>query len=524
MTDEAVQGLKELTDRWRVDPVAFVHESYRCDPEGAPVEVDEPQAKILRAIAEHDKVVVRSSHGIGKTATASWVSKWWVATRTPALVVTSAGTWGHLEDKLWPEIKTWSQNWRLREAFEWQEMGVYSKITPSSWRIEAASSDQAVNVEGFHSPNLLIIIDEAKGMPDEIWAALRGALTSVSKTGAKPKVLVLSTPPLAKVGWYADLFGSKSSGWKTIHISGFESSRVSKDWIEEMRNDFGEDSPTYQSKVLGEIPEGAASAVIQGRWIEAAQKAPAKPSKKPIVVTCDVAREGEDLTVIGRIKDCKFEIRKWKAKNDTMEVVGMCKSEVIASGAHYLVIDDTGVGGGCTDRLLEMQRQSDFPAGCTIVPLKFGVSADRDDRFHLSKDELWWSTRDALKSGLLALPSEVELAALALPRGSTLKAQLAAPIYEEDSRSRIKVYDKRTDNREKTRALPTKSPDLAHALILGVKLWTRLADLVHPKTYLKEDGSPDYAAWNADRLKRALEERLAPAEEAGSERYKLIGG
>lgn len=449
-----------------------VQQSYNCDPEGKPVTVDATQARILRAVAAHDRVAVRSSHGIGKTTSAAWLGHWWLSTRSPALVVTMAGTWNHLEEKLWPEIKTWGLNWRLRDAFEQQELGLFARVNGDAWRMVASSSDKPENVEGFHSPNLLLLVDEAKMMPDELWAAIRGALTQVSAAGAKPKVAVLSTPPLAKVGWYADLFGTKSAGWHTIHISGFDSTRVSRDWIAEMADDYGEDSPVYQAKVLGEIPEGSSTSVVHGVWIEAAQAQKEDfEDKRPVVLTCDVAREGEDLTVVGGIMNRKFRILEWAAKNDTMETAGRCGRLVKEEGASFIVIDDTGVGGGVTDRLRELQGQGTFPKDCQILPVQFGASAHKDTRFHSRKDELWWATRDALKLGHLALETDQELAAHAFPRGSNLKAQLTAPIYEEDSQSRVRVLDKKVDNREKTRALPTKSPDLAHSLILGVSTW-----------------------------------------------------
>lgn len=509
--------LKVLTDQWYNDPVQFVLDSYRSDPEGAPVTVDEPQRKILNAVARHDRVAVRSSHGVGKTTTASWLTMWHLVTRFPALVVTLAGTWNHLEDKLWPEIHTWGRQWRLKDAWEWQRMGLYAKSAPDQWRAVASSSDDAEHVEGWHSPNLLVIIDEAKAMPDELYTAIRGALTSTSSEGAKPKLVVLSTPPMVKAGWYSDLFSAKSTGWHTIHVSAEESPRVSKEWAEEMAQDFGLESAAYQSKVLGEIPEGAAEAVIELRWIEAAQKRQAKADQKPVIVTCDVAREGEDLTVIGRFRNGKAEIIRWKAKNDLMEVAGMCVQAATEHRANTLIVDDSGLGGGVTDRLNELKREGKFPKDCSIVGKKFGEGALRDERFANAKAEMWWSLRDALRSGLLALQSDHELAALQLPRSSSLVAQLTAPIYEEDSRSRIKVLDKRIDNREKTRGLPTKSPDLAHALILGAWSWLRAREVVKdepPKT-LEEMRAREHQAY--------IRKLLNPEPEGNvPERYKNL--
>lgn len=480
-SDEEILQLATVAQAWKADPVAFVGHTFREDPEGNPVVIDAPQRDILRAIAQNDRVAVRSSHGIGKTTTAAWTTLWWLSTRKPALVVTLAGTWNHLSKKLWPEIHTWGQHWRLNVAFEFQTLGIYSKHSPTSWRAEAASSDKPEFIEGWHSPNLLIIIDEAKALPDEVWAAIRGALTSVSRGGARPKVLVLSTPPSTPSGWYPDLFGKKSEGWYTLHFGAHHSARVDQAWVEEMARDYGESSAIYQSKVLGEIPEGAAEAVIQTRWVEEAQaRGVSKADRRRAVITCDVAREGEDLTALGKIVGAKHHIIEWKASNDLMEAAGMCRRAVIDADAAALVIDDTGVGGGVTDRLHEMQRNGQFPRDCAIMGVKFGSKADRDDRFHSCKDELWWTARNALRDGKIALQTQEELAALHFPRGSDLRSQLTAPIYEEDSLNRLRVLDHRGsyDNREAMRALPRKSPDLAHTLILGMKAWMHMREEV----------------------------------------------
>ncbi len=53
------------------------------------------------------------------------------------------------------------------------------------------------------------------------------------------------------------------------------------------------------------------------------------------------------------------------------------------------------------------------------------------------------------------------------------KTQMLASVYEYDSLDRIRVLDKRVSGREKTKSLPTKSPDLAHAFILGAQHYLR---------------------------------------------------
>lgn len=498
--------------RWVSDPVLFVTQSYKADPEGRPVVVDGPQARILRAVRDHDRVAVRSAHGVGKTTAAAWLTHWWLSTHQPALVVTLAGTWPHLEQRLWPEIHTWGRRWLLNEAYEWQEMGIYHKLEPHAWRAQASSSDKPEHIEGWHSPNLLILVDEAKAMPDEMYEAIRGALTQRSATGAKPKLVVLSTPPLVNAGWYAELFGVRSEGWELVHITAMDSPRVSQDYIDEMERDFGPESAVYKAKVLGEIPDGSSEAVIYLQWVEAAQRRGPVKDKKGVALCCDVARQGEDLTILGKIESSNFTVLKWKASNDTMECVGMCVAAILDHNARVIAIDDTGVGGGVTDRLIELRNQGTID--CVITPVKFGASARRKDRFHARKDELWWSLRDGFKNQSLSIPNDHQLAAYHFPRGTTLRGQLVGAIYEEDSQSRVRVLDHR-DGREKTKGLPQKSPDIAHALMIGWDSYQILRDQ-------KSDTITSLQALRQEQFRAEIDKLLKSEEPKAPTRYKNV--
>lgn len=512
--------MRSNAEMWIHNPQGFVRSTYKQDPVGDQVLIDPCQGKILDAVAKYDKVAVRSSHGVGKTATAAWLSHWWLVTRWPALVVVTAGVWPQLEDRLLPEIRLWANNWRWEDAYEWQHREVHHKKFPDASRIIAASSDVPSNVEGFHSPNLLIIIDEAKTLPREVWAAFRGALT---QKGCK--VVVLSTPPLTSAGWYPELFGTKGEGWKLIHIPASASNRVSKEWIRDMERDFGKNSAMYQAKVLGDIPDEAAQVVISRSWVLAAQERPPVKDRKRAVVTCDVARSGENLTTVGLIHQSKHRVVYWEPQSTTMTVVTAIRKVVIASKAGFVCVDDTGVGGGVSDTLIYMQRQGEFPKDCTIIPVVFGKKSAYPHRFHTLKDELWWTVRNALKSARIALQNDFELEELRLPAGHDLKAQLLGAIYDEDLMNRIQVWDHRKpeDKKESRKALPTTSPDLAHTLVLGCKYYLTQADEAYNEPEKPMDAA-NREFW--DRMRRA---KHGTAEEAGeeygySERFRHFDG
>ena len=490
--EDSIAAISRLRSLWRDDIITFATQSFTSDPAGAPVVIDPQQALILRAVQDYDKVAIRTARGVGKTASCAVTCHWWLATRYPALVLTSAGIWDHLKFKLWPEIRNWGKHWLLRDAFDYLSLEMRAIEDPDSLRAFSATSDDPEHVEGGHSPHLLIMIDEAKSMPEGVYSALLGSLTNAGPS-EEQKIVAYSTPPLNGGGWFSRV--STSSEWHTVHISGLDSPRVSRTFINEIVSEFGEDSPEYQSFVLGEIPTSVDETVIQMQWVEAAQKrgipvdAAGRPTdtRRP-VITCDVAREGEDLTVIGVFQHGIWRLATftsdgkvgWFAHQDEMATASRLSQAAKQYGAWAIVVDATGAGGGVVDRLRQMQHESLLPNSCSVIPINFGSAAERPDRFELRKDELWWQGRNALKQSLISLPTDEEIRSYRLPRGTDFKLQFTSALYEYNSRDKINILDRREGNREKTRSLPTKSPDVVHSFILGVRYYLRQS--LAPKT------------------------------------------
>jgi hypothetical protein len=72
---EIIEDLRAKQRHWRHDAVTYVRDAYDVDPyRNAPLEIDEPQRRILDAISQHDKVVVRSCHDIGSRASVRRIS------------------------------------------------------------------------------------------------------------------------------------------------------------------------------------------------------------------------------------------------------------------------------------------------------------------------------------------------------------------------------------------------------------------------------------------------------------------
>lgn len=411
------------------------------------------QRDILHAIGRHNRVTVRSGHGVGKTLTAAVAACWFLAEHNPALVVTTAPTFRQVKEILWAELR------RLWHCTPWGRHRV-GHVNQTEIRLTdnrrafGFSTDEPQRLQGLHCENLLLIVDEAGGVSKEIFEAARGLLTS-----RNARALLIGNPILPHGPFY-DSF--RSPAWTGLAVSCLESPNVTageeiipglttRAWIEEQQNEWGESSGVYQARVLGEFPEGGEDMLIPLRWVEAAQERQAPPQHNAsLCLGCDVARFGSDRTVLC-LRD-QFAVRHLESHtgHSTMVTAG----RVLATAREWRIpaqrcfVDDTGVGGGVSDRLHEQQFN--------LNPVNFGESARDGERFANRRTEMFWRLRDALNPEITHSPR------LAIPKSmSELAAEITRPLYAYTSRGQIKLEAK-----DQIKARLGRSPDLADALAL----------------------------------------------------------
>ena len=104
------------------NPVKFTREIIGAQPEGY-------QADIMMGIAGNQMTSVKSGHGTGKTAVASWIILWFLSTRPYPKIPCTAPTEHQLKDILWSEIAKWLYNSPLKSDFAWTNEKVFFKIT-----------------------------------------------------------------------------------------------------------------------------------------------------------------------------------------------------------------------------------------------------------------------------------------------------------------------------------------------------------------------------------------------------------
>ena len=162
MTDTDIQSiLRELHD----DPELFVKHVLHATPQ-------QWQADALRAVRDNSKVAIKSGHGVGKTAFLSWLVLWWLLTRYPTKVVCTANTAHQLSDVLWTEIDRWARGMHpgFKDRLNFKADKISLEGANDSFAVARTSRRESPEaLQGFHSDNMLILVDEASGVPDVVF-------------------------------------------------------------------------------------------------------------------------------------------------------------------------------------------------------------------------------------------------------------------------------------------------------------------------------------------------------------------
>lgn len=256
-----------LVSSWLNDPAKFCVDVFSEQP-------DNLQKQIFDAIALCDRVAVRSGNGPGKTWTAARIALWFFVTRPNSLVITTAPTWTQVQNLLWKEIRGGIEKSPILKPFVYMPPrdAELFMVRPDGnygpgWGCLGRSTDKKENMQGFHNPYLMFIVDEASGVDDTIFEAIEGTQT---QEGVNTSKMLLIGNPTKDSGYFFEVFHKRAANWKTFHLDSRKSPRVKKEWIKQMAEEYGEDSNFYQVHVLGNFPQYGEDTLIPLHWIEKA--------------------------------------------------------------------------------------------------------------------------------------------------------------------------------------------------------------------------------------------------------------
>jgi len=215
------------------------------------------QHDILLAVEEalkggKKRISVRSGHGIGKSATLAMLILWYLFCYKDAQVPCTAPTSDQIHDILWKEVAKWLNLMPkpVREKYEWTNGYIRITESPETWfaRAKTARKENPEALAGVHGDFVMYIVDEASGVPEEIFNTAEGALT-----GDNVLVILISNPTRL-IGYFYDSHHKDKESWQTLGFSSIDSPIVDKEFVNRIISKHGEDSDEYKIRVLGEFP------------------------------------------------------------------------------------------------------------------------------------------------------------------------------------------------------------------------------------------------------------------------------
>jgi phage terminase large subunit len=439
----AVEAFKEFLLKYGADPAAFVEEIIG-------LKLKRWQKKVLARVAGGARrISIRAGHGVGKSTLVACILIWSIICRWPQKSVVTAPSAPQLFDALFAELKTRINSLppallALVETFS-DRVELKADRDGSFISARTATADRPEAMSGVHSRYVLLIADEAPGIPEAVYEA---AVGSMSGTGA---LTILIGNPTRLTGMFFKTHHELSDSWETMVVSCLDpdlADIIDRDYIKQIIDTYGEESDQYRVRVLGEFPRSEMNSLISADLVDAAMGRDIKLDPEvPLVFGVDVARSlnGDRSAIVKRRGNVVVGVMS-RQGNDLMETTGWVANEIRQDKPAEVCVDTIGLGAGVADRLRELSKE----LGCTVRDVNVAESNAMNPQAERLRDELWLTTRDW-----------IGLRACKLPRDETLKVELSSPTFTFSSAGKYKV-----ESKDMMRKRLKRSPDLADALTL----------------------------------------------------------
>lgn len=474
-------------------------EAYYNDPSGwakymLGVDFWSKQREIGLSVVENKDTAVKAGHGVGKSFMVAVLACWWVDTRFPnGFVASTAPSQHQISAIVWREIRKFYDLSKKRHKAGEIDHPLPGYITADNqWKLEGGivlafgrkpPDNKAEDMfQGIHG-NVLAIGDEAVGLTE----GMIDALGNITSNEGSRRVLIAN--PTNPGSYFATLF-KEEKGFKRFTISVLDSPNFTGEqvnalatemltgpaYVAQKKIQYGENSPRYLARVLGEFawdmgdtlikPEDIAVAVDTERFVG---------QSTPVILGVDIARFGSDKSVIYKNENGAVRfVQDWEHAPTTESAVRVHKAAVDLN-ATEVRIDGSGIGGGVIDIMLKEYPDANY----ILIDMNPNGQSPSRKEWHNARAWWWDKFRMDLRSGALDLdPEDAEYEHLA--------DELQSVEYKYNSQSGGLVIESKDDMKKRGQ----KSPDYADAAIYSSADMEYLMSL-DPKPGDKISATPD---------------------------------
>ena len=353
------QKINKLIGRYKSDPIGWIKDNIDFDG----LECDGltwQQEEICTNLVKYKKICVSAGTGIGKSALLAMLIQWFLITHPGSRIPCTAPTAKQLYDVLFSEVDKWLSRNKLKDFYNTLRGKIHIVGYPNWYAVARTvpKDKRAINgtLAGFHSGSIMIIVDEAADVPDGVFTALDGAMTT------KDCYIVLISNPVSTGGYYYDTISDpkgKGAGFKVLYYSSADSPLVSKAYIDQIVARYGEDSSMYRAKVLGQPLKFSDNIVVDPKVYDEVVTTQKEMCTGQVVLGVDVGGGGQDPTVVcHRVGN---SIVRWdnSSESDPQKlgdwIDGLCYNLYVGKDL-TVVVDALGVGSGLFHNLDDRPR------------------------------------------------------------------------------------------------------------------------------------------------------------------------
>ena len=432
----------------------------------------------LISVTEALRYAVASGNGPGKSALSAWLILWALSTFEDTKGIITSNTESQLKIKSWAELSKWYNIFIAKHWFKFTATAIYSSDPKheKTWRVDQVpwTENRSEAFAGMHNKGkrILIIFDEASGIPDSIWNVTEGALTDED---TEILWFVFGNPTRNSGKFHACFHGSRHR-WHTKQIDIRTSKLTNKKEIDQWIADYGEDSDFVKIHVKGEFPNVSDRQFIPHSFVSQARGRQVHPTSYNFsakIISVEPAWMGGDASVIGLRQGNMFKILARYAKNDDDFILAGYVAKFEDEEKADAVFIDFGYGTGIYSAGKQLGRK------WILVP--FG--GESSNPAYLNKRaEMWGDMKEWLRDGG-AIPDDPEMC-----------GELVGPEYylktTGGSAGKI-VLESKTDMKKRGLASPNKADALALTFAAPVipRGMRSSRRLVGSGTVIREQGS-----------------------------------
>jgi hypothetical protein len=470
------------------------------------------QEDIINDVFKYKYVGVASCNAAGKSDVASDIVLAFLLLYPNSIVITTAPTWRQVKDVLWRYIRSKHKKApiKLSEA-QCNQVGL---DLSEDWYAIGLSTTESEKFFGYHADHILVVVDEASGVMEKIWIGVDAVTPNVNAhvlgignptdvSGRfyrmmndplvkKHKITVFDTPNFTANGIETvedllELFTPPDGVDSLDHIATVQKSLnmpipglISPDTVYRRYFEWGQDSPAWQALIMGEFPSQAEQALFPADLVRMAMEMNEidKDSGKTYAelsgwdipdgapeLGVDMARFGGDSTVATPRRGGWVDKQVVWNKVDLMTSADRILDLIDPLDFNARVdIDDTGNGGGTTDRLVQLKNQSLLSGQPVhqyqIAAYNFSSKEMMGNplKFHDITAELYWNLRTQFLNKNIALHYDEQL-----------YNELIGRRWRINSSGKIQVESKEDYKKRTGGKSPDRSDSLALAFAGGIR-------------------------------------------------------